>query len=477
MEEKLKMSKWDNYSIYITPIICFWGDYIAIVLSEKIILGFFNVINDKSFLFTVPDAYIYFWIPFVYIFFIFYSGGHKRLIPFWEVIKNIFCADFYSVISIILLLYLTNNINSMVIVVPFFFVSFILICFMHQIIISICNKLKICRLPVIFIGAGTTTEKIIKFFNDNSCFGINVIAIVDDNIRSEYLKRNFQILIGLNKAKEYIQNNNIKTVIISSPKMDKYKLIDVISNVQLVVRNILFVPNLNGTPVANLDIKRLYTSNVMLLDVKNNLSKRRNKILKYIFDMTLTIVGTICISPILLIIALWIYIDSPGPVIFKHMRVGKDGKEFPCYKFRSMCVDAKAKLEELLQNDPQARAEWEKDFKLKHDPRITRSGAFLRKTSLDELPQIFNVLKGEMSLVGPRPIIREEMKRYKNHINDYLMVKPGIAGMWQCSGRSDIEYGERVNMDSWYVRNWSIWLDIMILWKTLQAVFAKKGAY
>lgn len=477
MEEKLKMSKWDYYSIYITPIICFLGDYIAIVLSEKIILGFFNIINDKSFLFTVPDAYIYFWIPFVYIFFIFYSGGHKRLIPFWEVIKNIFCADFYSVISIILLLYLTNNINSMAIVVPFFFVSFILICFMHQIIISICNKLKICRLPVIFIGAGTTTEKIIKFFNDNSCFGINVIAIVDDNIRSEYLKKNFQILIGLNKAKEYIQNNNIKTVIISSPKMDKYKLIDVISDVQLVVRNILFVPNLNGTPVANLDIKRLYTSNVMLLDVKNNLSKRRNKILKYIFDMTLTIVGTICISPILLIIALWIYIDSPGPVIFKHMRVGKDGKEFPCYKFRSMCVDAKAKLEELLKNDPVARAEWEKDFKLKPDPRITKSGAFLRKTSLDELPQIFNVLKGEMSLVGPRPIIREEMKRYKNHINDYLMVKPGIAGMWQCSGRSDIEYDERVNMDSWYVRNWSIWLDIMILWKTLQAVFAKKGAY
>lgn len=477
MEEKLKMSKWDYYSIYITPIICFLGDYIAIVLSEKIILGFFNIINDKSFLFTVPDAYIYFWIPFVYIFFIFYSGGHKRLIPFWEVIKNIFCADFYSVISIILLLYLTNNINSMAIVVPFFFVSFILICFMHQIIISICNKLKICRLPVIFIGAGTTTEKIIKFFNDNSCFGINVIAIVDDNIRSEYLKKNFQILIGLNKAKEYIQNNDIKTVIISSPKMDKYKLIDVISDVQLVVRNILFVPNLNGTPVANLDIKRLYTSNVMLLDVKNNLSKRRNKILKYIFDMTLTIVGTICISPILLIIALWIYIDSPGPVIFKHMRVGKDGKEFPCYKFRSMCVDAKAKLEELLKNDPVARAEWEKDFKLKHDPRITKSGAFLRKTSLDELPQIFNVLKGEMSLVGPRPIIREEMKRYKNHINDYLMVKPGIAGMWQCSGRSDIEYDERVNMDSWYVRNWSIWMDIMILWKTLQAVFAKKGAY
>ena len=159
------------------------------------------------------------------------------------------------------------------------------------------------------------------------------------------------------------------------------------------------------------------------------------------------------------------------------MRVGKDGKIFPCYKFRSMCVDAKEKLEELLQNDPEARAEWERDFKLKHDPRITKSGAFLRRTSLDELPQIFNVLKGEMSLVGPRPIIKDEMERYGNRIDDYLMVKPGIAGIWQCSGRSDTTYQERVQMDSWYVRNWSVWLDIMILWKTIEAVVAKKGAY
>lgn len=191
--------------------------------------------------------------------------------------------------------------------------------------------------------------------------------------------------------------------------------------------------------------------------------------------MVLTIMGTVCISPILICIAIWIYKDSPGPIIFKHMRVGKDGKIFPCYKFRSMCVDAKEKLEELLQNDPEARAEWERDFKLKHDPRITKSGAFLRRTSLDELPQIFNVLKGEMSLVGPRPIIKDEMERYGNHIDDYLMVKPGIAGIWQCSGRSDTTYQERVQMDSWYVRNWSVWLDIMILWKTLEAVFAKRS--
>jgi Undecaprenyl-phosphate galactose phosphotransferase WbaP len=189
------------------------------------------------------------------------------------------------------------------------------------------------------------------------------------------------------------------------------------------------------------------------------------------------LVGTICISPILLVIALWIYKDSPGPIIFKHMRVGKGGKLFPCYKFRSMCVDADKKLEALLKNNPDARAEWEKDFKLKDDPRITKSGAFLRKTSLDELPQIFNVLKGEMSLVGPRPIITDEVPRYGKYIEDYYMVRPGITGMWQTSGRSDIDYDERVQMDTWYVRNWNIWFDVVLLWRTFSVVLSKKGAY
>lgn len=219
------------------------------------------------------------------------------------------------------------------------------------------------------------------------------------------------------------------------------------------------------------------TAELLALRLKNNLARPFNRMLKTVFDYTLTIIGTIAISPILVFIAVWIYKDSPGPVIFKHIRIGKDGKPFPCYKFRSMCVDAKEKLAELLANDPAAREEWERDFKLKNDPRITKSGAFLRKTSLDELPQIFNVLKGEMSLVGPRPIIQEELERYGEYVGDYLMVKPGITGMWQVSGRSDIEYRERVLLDSWYVRNWSVWIDIVILFKTFKVVLLRKGAY
>lgn len=216
---------------------------------------------------------------------------------------------------------------------------------------------------------------------------------------------------------------------------------------------------------------------IMLLRLKNNLENPLNRCLKYSFDFICTLVGTILISSLLLLIAAAIYFDSPGSVIYKHMRVGKNGKVFGCYKFRTMCMDADKKLAELLANDVAARNEWEKDFKLKNDPRVTKIGKFLRKTSLDELPQIFNVLKGEMSLVGPRPVVEAELEKYGEYLDDYLMVRPGITGMWQVNGRSDTTYEERVRMDSWYVRNWSIWIDIMLLWRTVKSVIKCEGAY
>ena len=467
---KERISKLDLMSHYIIPLIRGIGDYIAIIMAEKFVWEIAKFILGDSFNLIIPNMYFYFWIPAVFIFFLFSKNAHKRMIPFFEVVKNTLYAIFYATVAAIFILYLIHSINdlSRLFVILLFVVSFIFVCLVQQLLVAVFDRLNILKEPVLFIGANITTQKIIQHLKHNNCFGIKVVDIVNGNFADSYEA-------DIEKTKNIIEKTNVKTVIISSVNMGKMSKI--VTDIQPLVKNIIFTPNLIDIPIANLEINKLPIENIALLTVKNNLALRRNRIIKYIFDMVLTIVGTICISPVLICIAIWIYKDSPGPIIFKHMRVGKNGKEFPCYKFRSMCVDAKEKLEELLKNDPQARTEWERDFKLKHDPRITKSGAFLRKTSLDELPQIFNVLKGEMSLVGPRPIIKEEMKRYGNHIDDYLMVKPGIAGIWQCSGRSDTTYQERVQMDSWYVRNWSVWLDIMILWQTLKAVFAKKGAY
>ena len=172
-----------------------------------------------------------------------------------------------------------------------------------------------------------------------------------------------------------------------------------------------------------------------------------------------------------------IYCFDPGPILFKQKRVGFGGARFSCYKFRSMCVDAEARLEDLLARDPNARAEWASDQKLKCDPRITRIGYFLRKSSLDELPQLFNVLLGEMSLVGPRPIVETEAPRYGRYIAHYCSVRPGITGLWQVSGRNDVHYRRRVAMDVIYSRSRSLPMNVRILVMTVPSVLLSRGTY
>jgi UDP-galactose-lipid carrier transferase len=184
----------------------------------------------------------------------------------------------------------------------------------------------------------------------------------------------------------------------------------------------------------------------------------------------------IALSPFILAVSLLVA-SSGKPILFKQTRIGRGGVPFKCYKFRTMVPDAERVLLNLLEKDPAARAEWQRDFKLKNDPRITPIGAFLRKTSLDELPQLFNVLRGEMSLVGPRPIVQNELNRYGRAARWYLAVKPGMTGLWQVSGRNDVSYIRRVALDTYYVRSQRLLLDFGILFLTIRVVFGKRGAY
>lgn len=212
---------------------------------------------------------------------------------------------------------------------------------------------------------------------------------------------------------------------------------------------------------------------VPLVEVNKVLLTGFNHKLKLILDYGLTIPGVILISPILLGIAIAVKLSSPGPIIHRRRVMGVNGKEFDAYKFRTMYVDG----DEMLQKHPDKMVELAKYHKLKDDPRITRVGEFIRKTSLDELPQLFNILRNEMSLVGPRIIAPEEVQEYQKWGMNLLTVKPGITGKWQVSGRSDITYQQRVQLDMFYIRNWSIWLDLQILIQTFPAVISKKGAY
>jgi len=199
---------------------------------------------------------------------------------------------------------------------------------------------------------------------------------------------------------------------------------------------------------------------------------------KRIFDIVFSIFAIIITLPLFIIIALLIKLTDGGNIIYVHERIGKGGKKFKVLKFRSMYMNADKKLEEILKNNPKAKEEWEKTFKLKNDPRITPIGKFLRKTSLDELPQFINVLKGDMSIVGPRPVVEEELKKYyKDKAELYKSIKPGITGYWQVEGRSDTDYNERIKMDEYYIKNRSFLMDLKIIIKTIKIMITGKSAY
>ncbi|MBW4329923.1 sugar transferase [Stakelama sp. CBK3Z-3] len=196
-----------------------------------------------------------------------------------------------------------------------------------------------------------------------------------------------------------------------------------------------------------------------------------------VIDVLVSVIAIIFFAPLMVIIALLVFAADPGPVLFAHKRIGRGGREFPCLKFRSMAVDADERLRELLRIDATAREEWARDHKLRNDPRITGIGGFLRKSSLDELPQLFNVLRGDMSLVGPRPIVHAEAERYGRYLIDYCAVRPGITGLWQVSGRNDVTYRRRVAMDVTYSRKRSTKMNLRILAITVPSVVLAKGSY
>lgn len=330
---------------------------------------------------------------------------------------------------------------------------------------------------VVFIGAGKTTQKIIDFTRNNNCFGINVAGLFDETPKIKDITEKYHTFRDLEETKDYIQLYKIRTVIIAVPSMEKERLLNLIEDLQPIVRNLMFVPNIVGMPVFNLEVKRLYENNMVLLGIKNNLAKKTNRRIKRVFDIVLGIMFCTIIVPILAIAAFCIKLDTKGPIFFNSERIGKNGKLFKCYKLRSMYVNADKIFEAYLSKNRQAQEEWNKFQKLKdNDPRLTKVGKFIRKYSIDELPQIFNVLKGEMSLVGPRPYLPREKVLMENWYNDIISVLPGMTGYWQVNGRSNVNFNGRLKMDNWYIRNWSIWIDIELLIRTFKVVINGKGA-
>lgn len=467
-----------RYYKFLTIIFFIALDYLSLISAEQCAFFMRNTFFHSS---RLHVSWLNFWIvfPFLYVFFINLGQLYNRRRPFYKEVEQIFQAVFYGTAAIIFVLYVARSAayTSRFFVGAFGILAFTFLVLQRYFIKNYLQRRQLLQIPVIIIGAGRTAELLVKSLQNDPGMGYKIVGLLEDNKVEKGLLEKYHVLGGFADAENVIKKTKVKNVFIAAPGLDDSVLGMLIYRIQPLVENIQLITNLVGVPIGSAEVESIFNEKLLILRLKNNLARTLNRYIKTVLDYLLTIAGILVIWPLLLFIAIWIYLDSPGKIIFKHMRVGKGGKLFSCYKFRSMYINAQEKLNEMLAKDPAIREEWERDFKLKNDPRITKSGAFLRKTSLDELPQIFNVLRGEMSLVGPRPIVEEELTRYGEFVQDYLMVKPGITGMWQVNGRSDTTYEERVQMDVWYVRNWSVWLDVMLLWRTIKAVFTGKGAY
>ena len=397
---------------------------------------------------------------------------------FWKLIEKLFYASIYAIVSIILFLYVGQiaSSTSRLFIILFGIISFLFLIFSRYIVKKIFERFRVLQIPILIIGAGKTAEILAKCILDDVGMGYKVIGLLEDNNVEDGILKKFPVLGGFADAESVIKKTGVQNLLIAAPGLEQVTLVKLIDAVQPLVKSVGVVPNLVGVPMSGVEIESLLNEKIMILYLKNNLVKPVNKLLKIFFEIILTVISIVIFSPVLCIIALLIYLDSKGPIIYDGKRVGQGEKEFKCYKFRSMYVNGEEILANYLQNNNDKLQEWQIFHKLNDDPRVTLVGKFLRKTSLDELPQIFNVLMGHMSLVGPRPYLKNEIKEMGEAKNIILLAKPGITGYWQVNGRSDVSFEERVKMDCWYVKNWSLWIDLLIIFKTIKVVINKTGA-
>jgi undecaprenyl-phosphate galactose phosphotransferase len=417
------------------------------------------------------------WILGVWFFFMFYEGLYRRRLSFWDELKALWKVSFLSTIGVFTIVTLgkLSAEVSRIVIILMGLVSIVLFPIIRRNAKRLLFSLGLLRKRTLIVGSHDNARALLRALMKEKNYSYEIVGFVDDTDVEEI--EGIRVYNRINKILNYIDSLDVEYVFITIPEERYQGLEHIITELHRRLKGLIIIPDMKGVPTMVSEIHYFLGEELFGFEVKNNLKIPVNRIIKRIFDISFALLLLLFSVIPFLIFSLIIKLDSPGPVIFSQERVGKNGKRFRCYKLRTMYVDADEILKHILENDPEARMEWQRCWKLKNDPRVTRVGRFLRKTSLDELPQLFNVIKGDMSLVGPRPVTEEELKKYyKDKESYYFFVHPGITGLWQVSGRSDTDYERRVALDMWYVKNWSLWLDIVILLKTIRVVLKMEGA-
>ncbi len=474
--------------------------YIALLVSYFLRTRFVERWFPLPFHQTLEDLLSRVWILVVVIGVFAYEGLYSRREPFWEETQNMIKAiilAYLMIFSIVSLGKLSPEISRSI-VVGTGLLSLVLVPFFRFWWKPFLHRMGLGLKKTVLIGDNAWGRLAhLGLFRDHY-MGIRILGFLNIQDRSERRRKlddNMQegddpeALSGM-KAPEIAclgmledlpvvtAREGIRGAVIAVPHLRREEIVQLIARVQRHVLSVYVVPNVAQVNLVNSELLYLFYEEIFLLGIHNNLKSRVNRWIKSFSDVVLAIFLCIPLVPLMGGIAILVAASSPGLVIYSQWRMGRNNKPFRIYKFRTMFLGSDERLEELLESDPKLRKEYEENQKIADDPRITPIGRFLRKTSLDELPQIVNVLKGEMSFVGPRPVTRDELHfRYREAGEDYCLVKPGITGLWQVSGRSERGYGVRIRLDLWYIRNWSLWLDLVILIRTIGVVWAKKGSW
>jgi Undecaprenyl-phosphate galactose phosphotransferase WbaP len=326
--------------------------------------------------------------------------------------------------------------------------------------------------PVVLFGGGTVALSVLRRLMSQPHLGLRPVAVVADRIADKEMEG---IPVFKSEYLRQIASSGVRHAIVAAPELSQSEFAEVIERGGDAFPHLILIPNTDFIWKVGSYTRDLM--GILGIQVRNNLLDRGSQIAKRTIDLASSTLLMLFLLPLMAIILILIVMESGFPVFYFQKRLGHGGRTFHMWKFRTMVQNSAALLDHCLASNSELRKEWVECQKLRNDPRITQVGRLLRKTSLDELPQLWNVIKGEMSLVGPRPIVYAEMAKYQAAYSVYVKTTPGLTGLWQVSGRNRTTYAERVAYDTYYVRNWSVWMDIYLLAKTVSAVLTGDGAY
>jgi undecaprenyl-phosphate galactose phosphotransferase len=406
-----------------------------------------------------------------------YQEQYIKRRPFWEELLQIYRSLAFLLLINLGLSFVLAKSSLKILIVSFWLGFALALPIFRYLAKQFMAELGIWQRQVFILGYGKLVDNANNLFVQNKLMGYQLVGVVDPRDIQAPSDDSVPQTCNIEQLLIYLANNSQTEVIVALNQADLIQYIELINQLQHRCLAVLIVPELSGLALYGSQIEHFFGNDQLILRLHNNLARQSNIIIKRLFDLVCVILGLLILFPVFILIAVIILLTTKNKVFFYHQRVGKHGKIFNCIKFQTMYPNSQEILKQLLASDEQLRQEWEREFKLKNDPRVTPIGRFLRHTSLDELPQLFNVLRGDMSLIGPRPIIQQEIERYADKFYYYQLVTPGISGLWQVSGRNDIDYTNRVRLDEWYVKNWSLWYDIVILLKTINVVIKRTGAY